>query len=171
MHWHSDWSGRKCDPVAMVAISICVEDQDPARAPMMVIPTDKTQCFAGCSGSGAAPLPSELSEAVRLCPKAGHVVVRNVVAWHGGTANDTSSVRYLPAVRICFPAAWEDGSWWGPRRVLPASFKHKYSLSERWRGVVQKPAPARATSPRDVVVDGQWLLLDSPPEGGEWQLL
>ena len=152
MYWHSDWSGRRCDPVAMVAISICVEDQDPSRAPVMAIPADKTQCFAGCSGSGAAPLPGELSEAVRLCPKAGQVVVRNVVAWHGGTANETSSARYLPCVRICFPAAWGDEAWWGPPRVLPASFQHEYQLSERWRGVVRKAAQDSA-------------------EGGEWQLL
>ena len=138
MHWHSDWSGRTCDPVACVACSICLVDQDPQQAPMMAIPADKTSFFAGTSGSGVTPLGSELNHAVRLCPKAGQVLIRNVVAWHGGSANDTVGARYLPCLRFCMAAAWEDGTWRGPARVLPAAVKNKYQLSTRWNGVVCK---------------------------------
>ena len=145
MPWHSDWPGRRCDSVAMIACSIYLEHQDPRQAPMMAIPADKTVFFfAGTAESSWTPLQSELDSAVRLCPKAGQVLIRNVVAWHGGTANDTLRERHLPCMRVCLAAAWDDGTWKGPTRALPADYQKRHQLSKRWSGVLTKLYPNAA---------------------------
>ena len=88
---HSDYWGAR---LHVFAVSVAVADYDPLAAPLRVIP-------------GMAPSstdyqkwspPEEFAEKVLL--KKGDIFIHDVNVWHSGTANHTTTPRYLPMVRF-----------------------------------------------------------------------